>query len=295
MQSKSFSSLLVLLGMLAAAFWLLGKGLPTNSGRRTNRESSASATLTSGDLLTGARIIDLTHPFDEQTVPWPTEVGFRLERGFDGVTDGGWYYRANRFSMAEHSGTHLDAPSHFAKDGESADEVPLARLIGPAVVVDITAESVKNPDFLVTVAVLQDWERKQQRSLEDKIVLLHTGWPRYWPDRERYLGTAETGKEAVAKLHFPGLDPAAADWLARNRRIRAIGIDTASIDAGQSKTFGSHVALCEHEIPAFENLMNLEQLPSDGFTVIALPMKIRSGSGGPLRAIAITPNATGAK
>ena len=122
---------------------------------------------------------------------------------------------------------------------------------------------------------------------------LHTDFSHFWPDRERYLGTNERGQQAVEKLHFPGLDPGAAVWLAEQRRIRAVGLDTASIDHGRSKTFDTHRALFEREIPAFENLTNLENVPTTGATVVALPMKIRGGSGGPLHAIAIVPAASG--
>ncbi|MCM3900094.1 MAG: cyclase family protein, partial [Pyrinomonadaceae bacterium] len=102
-----------------------------------------------------------------------------------------------------------------------------------------------------------------------------------------YLGTEERGAEAVAKLHFPGLHPDAARWLAANRSIKAIGLDTASIDFGQSTLFESHRILFDKNIPAFENVANLDRLPPKGFSVIALPMKIKGGSGGPLRIVAI--------
>jgi len=291
MRTNQLVSLSVVLGLIAVAFGLLGNGATSKVGAPDVAGPSHAPT----DWPRGDKIVDLTHAFDEQTIPWPTEIGFRLERGFDGVTDGGWYYRANRFSMAEHSGTHLDAPNHFSKDGESADDVPLARLIGPAVVIDVTAQCAQDADFQIPTEVFQTWEREHGRSLADMIVVLNTGWARFWPDKERYLGTAETGKPAVAKLHFPGLAPDAAAWLAANRKIRAVGIDTASIDAGQNKTFGTHVVLCGHGIPAFENLTNLDQLPAAGFTLIALPMKIRTGSGGPLRAVAVLPDVATAK
>jgi kynurenine formamidase len=142
-------------------------------------------------------------------------------------------------------------------------------------------------DYLVSVEDLQGWEDEQSATLEEKIVLLRTGFSRYWPDREKYLGTAETGREAVAKLHFPGLDPAAADWLIIRRRVRAVGIDTASIDHGPSQDFPSHVRLFRDNVPALENVAHLNVLPSHGFTLIALPMKIASGTGGPCRIIAI--------
>jgi kynurenine formamidase len=93
----------------------------------------------------------------------------------------------------------------------------------------------------------------------------------------------------VPKLHFPGLHPDAALWLAENRHIKAIGLDTASIDFGQSTLFESHRRLYERNIPAFENLMSLDALPAKGATIYALPMKIKGGSGGPLRAIAVLP------
>jgi kynurenine formamidase len=139
----------------------------------------------------------------------------------------------------------------------------------------------------VTVDDLQRFEREHGMIASDAILLFRTGFSRRWPDAARYLGTAERGEQAVAKLHFPGLDPAAARWITMNRSIKAIGLDTASIDYGQSTLFESHRTLFEKNIPAFENVANLDQLPAKGFTVIALPMKIKGGSGGPLRIIAI--------
>jgi kynurenine formamidase len=279
-----FSIVVVCLAILAA------RALDGNR-QALAQHSRDSATAGGVAALCGqnVQLVDLTHSFDEQTIYWPTEVPFHLERGFTGMTDGGWYYSANRFSMAEHSGTHLDAPVHFAKDGQSVDRVPLARLVGAGAVVDVSSQCDKNPDSLVTTDVFQRWEKEHSRKLDDMIVLVRTGFGRYWPDRAKYLGTAASGKEAVARLHFPGVDPDAAAWLVMNRRIRAIGIDTASIDRGQSKTFATHVVLCTHDTPAFENVANLDQLPADGFTIIALPMKILGGSGGPLRIIAAVP------
>ena len=163
------------------------------------------------------------------------------------------------------------------------------RLFGAGVVVDVECECRENPDFQVTAEVFQAWEKLHGRRLDDFVVLVRTGFGQFWPDRRRYLGTDENGPEAVARLHFPGVHPQGAAWLVANRRIKAIGIDTASIDYGQTKTFGTHVALCSHNIPAFENVANLAELPGDGFSVVALPMKIRGGSGGPLRIVGIVP------
>src|SRR5689334_1813270 len=233
------------------------------------------------------RIIDLTYPFESDSVYWPTAETFKLETDFEGVTDKGYFYSAYRFSAAEHGGTHLDAPVHFAKGRNSVDQIPLEQLTGPGLVVDVTAQCTKDPDYLISTADIQNWERRNGRIAAGSIVLLRTGFGKYYPDRKKYLGTDERGAAAVAKLHFPGLDPAAARWLTTNRSIKAIGLDTASIDRGQSTLFESHRALFEKNVPAFENVANLDQLPMKGFTIIALPMKIKGGSGGPLRIIAM--------
>jgi kynurenine formamidase len=235
-------------------------------------------------------LVDLSHAYDEQTIFWPTALeGFKLEKVADGVTPAGYYYAANNFCTAEHGGTHLDAPVHFAAGHPAADRIPLDRFIGPAVVVDVTAAAEKNADYLVTTADLEAWEREHGRISADAIVLLRTGFSKRWPDAAGYLGTAERGEQAVPKLHFPGLHPDAAKWIVANRPVKAIGIDTASIDYGQSTLFESHRTLYERDIPAFENLTNLDRLPITGAHIIALPMKIGGGSGAPLRAVAILP------
>ncbi len=241
-------------------------------------------------LLAGRTVVDLTHPFDRNTIYWPTEDGFDLIRGKAGVTDKGYYYSANRFTGAEHGGTHVDAPIHFYKDRQTVDAIPIERLIGEGIVIDVSEACQEDPDYQIGIEDLRRWETEHQRQLVDVIVLLRTGNGKHWQQRERYLGTAARGPEAVPQLHFPGLDPTAAKWLAEHRAIKAIGIDTASIDFGQSRLFESHVNLFKHNIPAFENVANLDKLPSEKFQVIALPMKIGGGSGGPLRIIAMVPD-----
>lgn len=232
------------------------------------------------------RVIDLTYAFDSQSVYWPTAESFQLTKDFEGDTEGGYFYSAYKYAAAEHGGTHIDAPVHFARGKNSVDQIPLEQLMGHAIVVDVSNQSSTNPDYQVSVADLQGWERRNGRIPRNAIVLLRTGYGRHYPDRKKYLGTEERGAAAVAKLHFPGLHPDAAKWLTTNRVIKAIGLDTASIDFGQSTLFESHRILFEQNIPAFENVANLDQLPAKGFSVIALPMKIKNGSGGPLRIIA---------
>jgi len=235
-------------------------------------------------------LVDLSHAYDEQTVFWPTAEGFKLEKVAEGVTPQGYYYAANNFSTAEHGGTHLDAPVHFAEGRDTADRVPLERLMGAGVVLDVSEKCERDADYQVSVEDFAAWEREHGRLPDGSILLLRTGFGRRWPDRRAYMGTDERGPEAVAKLHFPGLHPDAARWLARERAVKAVGLDTPSIDYGQSKLFESHRVLFERNIPAFENLANLDRLPPKGFHVVALPMKIKGGSGGPLRAVAIVKN-----
>jgi len=233
------------------------------------------------------RMIDLSHSFDAQTVYWPTEEGFKLEKENDGMTPGGYYYASNKFAAPEHGGTHIDAPRHFAQNSHTVDQVPLEQLVGAGIVVDVTKQCEANRDYLVSVADFENWEKQNGAIPKGAIILLRTGFARYWPDRVKYMGTDERGAAAVAKLHFPGLSPEAARWLVANRSIKAIGLDTPSIDCGQSTVYESHRTVFERNIPAFENLADLSELPLKGFNVIALPMKNGGGSGGPLRVVAI--------
>lgn len=238
--------------------------------------------------LSGGRWIDLTHPFNPQSVYWPTAKMFDKETVFQGATDGGYYYSAFNFAAAEHGGTHLDAPIHFAEGALPADQVPVDQLIGPGVVIDVAARAAKDVDYLVTVEDIEAHEQAHGAIPEGAIVLINTGRAGLYPGRETYMGTAERGPEAVAKLHFPGLSKEGAELLVA-RGIGAVGIDTPSIDYGQSKTFDTHVVLMTNNIPAFENVADMSELPPTGATIIALPMKIEGGSGGPLRIVAHLP------
>ena len=240
--------------------------------------------------LSGGRWVDLTHPFSEETIYWPTADGFEKETVFEGQTEGGYYYSAFNYRAAEHGGTHLDAPVHFAEGRRAADQIPLERLIGPAVVVDVSPKAAGDRDYQVTPDDVLAWEAEHGRVPAGAIVLFDTGSARFWPDRVKYMGTDERGAGAVAKLHFPGIRPDTARFLAEERAIGAVGLDTPSIDHGQSKDFMAHRVLGERDIPGFENVANLDGLPPTGATVVALPMKIAGGSGGPLRIVAFVPN-----
>ena len=248
------------------------------------------AEVTEKKAITFERIIDLTHEFSRETVYWVTAREFEMDTVFMGMTDQGYFYSAFNFTTAEHGGTHMDAPIHFAENGQSVEQIPLKHLMGQAIRIDVSQKAKNNPDYLISVEDLQEWESRQGSRIPDAaIVLFYTGHSAYYPDKVRYLGTDKRGEEALKELHFPGLSPSAASWLVENRYIHAVGIDTPSIDFGQSERFESHVILLGKNIPAFENLTQLDQLPDTGFSVVALPMKIKGGSGAPLRIVAILP------
>jgi len=254
--------------------------------------AASCSTTPARDASTGlpaGAIVDLSHAYDSEAIFWPTAEPFRLEKVADGVTPAGYYYAANNFFTSEHGGTHIDAPVHFAQGHQSVDQIPLDHLVGRAIVIDVTEASSRNADYQIAVDDFQRWEQQHGPIPADAIVLLRTGFASRWPDATRYLGTSERGEAAVPKLHFPGLHPDAAKWIAANRPIKAIGIDTASIDYGQSSLYESHRILYERDIPAFENLATLDRLPPTGAFVVALPMKIKGGSGAPLRVIAMLP------
>lgn len=254
----------------------------------TTALSTAACRATSPvESLRDARWIDLTHAFDERTIYWPNNpFGFELEVQSRGPTPGGWFYASNALRAPEHGGTHLDAPIHFHEGGASTDELPLERLVGEACVLDVSAIVGENGDHLVSLAEVQAWEAQHGRIPRGALVLVRTGWDRHYDDRARCLGTAKSGQEALPELRFPGLDPELARWLVDERAPAAIGLDTPSLDRGQSTDFQTHRILAAAGVPGFENVANLALLPPRGAFVCALPMKIAGGTGGPLRIVA---------
>jgi kynurenine formamidase len=234
-----------------------------------------------------SKIVDLTYSFDDKTIYWPTAKPFQWEKESWGQSSGGYWYTAARYGASEHGGTHLDAPIHFGEGKLAADEIPVSRLVSPAVVIDVSVAAAQDPDYRVTVSDIASWEKANGQIPDNSIVLIRTGWGKFWPDKKKYLGTDAPGD--TANLHFPGFSRESAEFLAKERRIDAVGIDTASIDHGPSKDFIAHQILNGANIYGLENVANLNRLPAKGATLIALPMKIKGGTGGPVRIIAILP------
>jgi kynurenine formamidase len=236
-----------------------------------------------------ANVVDLTHPLDSDTIYWPTDAqGFKLTEIFKGRTKGpeGFFYAAFRFCAPEHGGTHLDAPFHFAEGRTTTAEIPVTRLIGPAVVIDVSAKAAKDRDYVLSVEDVTAWESAHGKVPAGAIVLLRTGWSSRWPNRLAYLGDDTPGD--ASNLHFPSYGAEAAHMLIQ-RGATVLGVDTASIDNGPSRKFFVHRIVGAANVAGLENLTNLDKLPPTGSWVAALPMKIAGGSGAPARVVAFVP------
>jgi kynurenine formamidase len=234
------------------------------------------------------RLVDLTHPYNDETLYWPTSPSkFEFDVISEGKTPGGWYYSAYSVCTPEHGGTHMDAPVHFAAAGIPVDRVPLEKLVAPAVVIDVSAKAAADPDYRLTEGDVSAFEARHGRIAAGSIVLLRTGWSARWPDAKAYLGDDTPGD--ASQLSFPSYGEDAARLLVEARGVAMLGVDTASIDYGRSKDFIVHRIAAGRNVGGLENLTGLEDLPPAGATVLALPMKIQGGSGAPVRVVALVP------
>lgn len=238
-------------------------------------------------------LVDLTHPLSSKTLFWPTSpTGFELKQLSAGMTPGGWYYSAYTFSAPEHGGTHMDAPIHFSESGLTVDRIPLAALIAPAVVIDVSAQAKADRDYRLTAGDIATFESASGRIPAGSIVLLHTGWDARYNDRMAYFG--DTTKGRADSLHFPGYGADAARILVDERTVAGLGIDSPSVDYGPSSDFQVHRIGAAKNVFNLENLTGLNKLPATGAYLFALPMKLEGGSGGPVRAVAVVPKGAGA-
>jgi kynurenine formamidase len=248
------------------------------------------------ELNSGAlRIVDLTQPLGPETPVIDLPPIFASSPGvtIDVISrydekGPAWYW--NTIRMGEHTGTHFDAPVHWitGKDlpDNSCDTIPARRFVGPACVIDVTAEVAQNEDFLLTPADVEAWEKSNGRIPAGAWVLLRTGWSRR-TDRASFLNLRADGP------HSPGFHKTASELLARDRDVLGVGVETIGTDAGQAGTFDppfpNHTIMHGAGKFGLASLRNLDQLPATGAVVIAAPLKIVDGSGSPLRVLAIAP------
>jgi len=236
-------------------------------------------------IATGkTRVIDLAHALNPQNPYWPGpgyapfkyEIFATLEK--DGVLSG-------RFTMAEHTGTHLDAPNHFAAGQISVDQIPAQQLFVPAVVIDVRDKASQNADFLLNADDVTAWEQVHGRIPRNAVVMMYTGWDALWTDFDKYKNADKNGT-----LHFPGFSAEAAKLLAEERNVAGLGIDTLSVDYGMSKDFAVHHISHSKAKYHLENVANLGSMPATGASLVVAPIKIENGTGGPARIFALVPS-----
>src|SRR6266849_728626 len=227
------------------------------------------------------RVLDLSYAINDKLVPWPGDEKFFEAAVNASVEKDGYFTRS--FWMLEHYGTHLDAPAHFPPGKATVDQIPAKQLMGPAVVLDVRAEGAKDADFQLPAASVEEWEKRHRRIPEGAIVLLRTGWASRWPDPQRYRN-----QDAQGKMHFPGFSAGAAKLLIE-RKVSGLGCDTMSIDYGASGDFAVHHLALGAGLYHLENLADLSEMPEHGAFLIAAPIKLEGGSGGPVRVFALLP------
>jgi len=233
-------------------------------------------------ILSGkTRVLDLSYAINDKLVPWPGDEKFFEATVNASVEKNGYFTRS--FWMLEHYGTHLDAPAHFPPGKTTVDQIPVKQLFGPAVVIDVRAESGKNSDYQLVAARIENWEKRHGRIPEGAIVLLRTGWASRWPDVRKYRN-----QDAQGKMHFPGFSAEAAKLLIQ-RKVSGLGCDTLSIDHGASSDYAVHHLALGAGLYQLENLADLSELPETGAFLIVAPIKLEGGSGGPVRIFALLP------
>lgn len=224
-------------------------------------------------------VLDLTHVLGTQFPLFPGAAPFRIQQAVSHDKDG---YYGNILTYWEHSGTHMDAPVHFAPNGLFVDQLKVENLVVPAVVINITEKARRDPDAVVTPDDIRAWERRYGRIPDNAAVLMASGWGARAGSVEAFRNTDSSGV-----MHFPGFGKEAIDFLLTERRISGIGVDTLSLDHGPSTTFAVHYTLLPTNRWGLENLANLEAIPPSGATLFVGAPKIAAGSGGPTRVIAV--------
>lgn len=234
------------------------------------------------EISTGkTRVIDLSYAINDKLVPWPGDEKVFEAKVNASVEKNGYFTRS--FWMLEHYGTHLDAPVHFPPGKTTVDQIPVKQLFGRAVVLDVRGEGTKDADYRLPAGRIEEWEKQHGRIPQGAIVLLRTGWAARWPDAQRYRN-----QDARGKMHFPGFSVEAAKLLI-DRKVSGLGCDTMSIDYGASEDFAVHHLALGSGLYHLENLADLSALPETGAFLIAAPIKLEGGSGGPVRVFALLP------
>jgi kynurenine formamidase len=234
------------------------------------------------EISTGkTRVLDLSYSINDKLVPWPGDEKVFEAKVNASVEKNGYFTRS--FWMLEHYGTHLDAPAHFPPGKATVDQIPVKQFFGPAVVLDVRAEGAKDVDYQLPAARVESWEKQHGRIPGGAIVLLRTGWASRWPDAQKYRN-----QDGQGRMHFPGFSVEAVKALI-GRKVSGLGCDTMSVDYGASEDFAVHHLALGAGLYHLENLADLSALPEAGAFLVAAPIKLEGGSGGPVRVFALLP------
>ncbi|VDI46963.1 Hypothetical predicted protein [Mytilus galloprovincialis] len=233
-------------------------------------------------------VIDLSHTIGPTTISLPINPAFNftvLERNFNERyriwIEGNW------FGMSEHTLTHVDAPAHMSMGKEHIHEIPLEKLIGPVVVLDVKRKVAMVQEYGVSIKDLFDWERQFGRIPNGAAVIMNSGWDRRYPHPYAVFNTRNISD--INTYRVPSWTFQAADWLLTNRRVIAIGVDTPSVDFFTGKTLPVHRRIFRDSVIALEGVANLDSLPPHGATIYIPALKLYQGSGSPTRIFATFP------
>lgn len=225
------------------------------------------------------RAVHLSHVLAPGMPEWPGDPPLRFETVATLAAEG---YALRRLSVGEHGGTHANAPASFHADGVAIDTYPAAALVVPAVVIDVAAAAARDADHRLSVAELSAWEAAHGAVPAGAAVLVHSGWAARWGDPARFLNPGADGR-----MHFPGVSPAAAEWLLGERGVAGLGIDTHGIDGGDATAFAVNARVLERPRLLLECLANLDQLPPAGATIVVGILRLRGGTGSPAAVLAL--------
>ncbi len=229
--------------------------------------------------ITYSQVIHLSHVIDTNIPQWEGDPPVEFETVAEIEKDG---YYLRRFSLGEHSATHINAPKSFYHAGVGIDQYPAESLVVPAVVINIQEQVKLNPDYTLNVADILEWEEQHGEITSGSLVLLYTGWENKWCDRTAFMKPDSQGN-----MHFPGFGIDATEFLLNERRIAGVGIDTHGVDPGQDTTFTTNCLVLEKPLIVLENLTNLDQLPAKGVTLMIGVLRLRDGSGSPAGVMAL--------
>ena len=248
-------------------------------------EIEPDSSVSSTRKIVYSRVVDLSRGIHPAMAIWPGDPPVQFETTAQLEQQG---CNLRRFSMGEHTGTHLSAPSSFYADGPTIDTYLPESLVAPAVVIDLRQKALEHPDYALSRRDLLEWEGRHGRVPGGSVVLARTGWGEKWDDPAEYLGEYQ-GKEAGPGLHFPGFGIDAARFLLEQREIAGLGIDTHGVDSGQDSSFAVSKLLLEQPRIVLANLTGLDQLPPTGTTLVIGILRLRGGSGSPASVIALIP------